>query len=366
MVKVIRVKRIQRNSRFWMQNSRDSVNYESISAPHQCQSSNNESILSASVKHSSAISDSVSYKRNNQVGPDDQQVSDARNSIDKINILDSSNNNLFDIDKNEEQARRRKRYAFPWMKLWSCCLICAALILIGLIVAIAILLSRHNSNTTMPIDAIDNTTVATIPTTDTSTFTTSPTTTISQSNWLVNGAAENGPCSANASIVYPKGWNYNGSITQEYYNSSEAEVLSTDPGPNNRGDCFFYGGPLSPSVTSMWQYVNMTGSIDPVLIDNQTVYFNFTAWLGGYEEQQDNAQATSTFLNQTSQQVGSSFTLGPVTNIQRSNQTSLLFRSSNGLVPVGTRSCLVMIKITIFQGTDNDGSIDNIHLHFYQ
>ena len=116
----------------------------------------------------------------------------------------------------------------------------------------------------------------------------------------------------------------------------------------------------------MWQYVNMTRSISPALIDTQTVYFNFSAWLGGYNTQRDHAQVSLTFINQTNHKVGTTVTLGPVTNIDRSNITSLLFRQASGLVPAGARSFLVFVTITLFYGATADGDIDNIALYLHQ
>jgi hypothetical protein len=116
----------------------------------------------------------------------------------------------------------------------------------------------------------------------------------------------------------------------------------------------------------MWQIVNMTSSINPVLIDNQTVRFNFSAWLGGYANQDDNAQVSLTFINQANQKVGNSSTLGPVLATARNSTTSLLFRQTSGVVPVGARSFTVMVTITRVNGTDDDGAVDNIVLYLYQ
>jgi hypothetical protein len=116
----------------------------------------------------------------------------------------------------------------------------------------------------------------------------------------------------------------------------------------------------------MWQTVNMTSSINPVLIDNQTVRFNFSAWLGGFGTQNDNAQVSLTFINQVNQQVGSNFTLGPVLAAARGNITSLIFQQTSGFLPVGARSFIVIITITRLAGTYNDGDVDNIVVYLYQ
>ena len=117
----------------------------------------------------------------------------------------------------------------------------------------------------------------------------------------------------------------------------------------------------------MWQYVNMTSSINPVLIDNQTVWFNFSAWIGGFEDQNDNANVSLTFVDQTNQQVGSTIVLGSVLAADRGNITKLLLRQTNGILPVGARSAVVTVVFTRLNGiSSNDGAVDNMALHFYQ
>jgi hypothetical protein len=116
----------------------------------------------------------------------------------------------------------------------------------------------------------------------------------------------------------------------------------------------------------MWQTINISASINPFLIDNQKISFNFSAWIGGYENQDDNAQVSLTFTNQTNQKVGNTVTLGPILAADRQNITSLLFRQFNGLIPIGARSFIVLVTITCVFPTTADGDIDNISVVFYQ
>jgi len=116
----------------------------------------------------------------------------------------------------------------------------------------------------------------------------------------------------------------------------------------------------------MWQTVNMTGSVNGSLIDNQNVWFNFSAWIGGYAGQDDNAQASLTFIDQSNLKVGNTITIGPVLAVDRGSITSLVFRQANGLIPVGARSFMVMVTMTRTSGTDNDALIDNIAVLLYQ
>lgn len=49
---------------------------------------------------------------------------------------------------------------------------------------------------------------------------------------LVNGDGETGPCEMGGNITSPTGWNYNGTITQIYYNNSGYSTQTpTTPGP---------------------------------------------------------------------------------------------------------------------------------------
>ena len=116
----------------------------------------------------------------------------------------------------------------------------------------------------------------------------------------------------------------------------------------------------------MWQTVNLTNALDPLLIDNQTIKFNLSAWLGGWQNQDDNARATIIFFDQTNQMVGNSTTIGPVLAVDRNNITSLIFRQTNGFVPTGTRSFSVIVTLTRVVVTDNDAVVDNIAVTLFQ
>ena len=119
-------------------------------------------------------------------------------------------------------------------------------------------------------------------------------------------------------------------------------------------------------TTSMWQTINLTNTIDPLLIDNHTVKFNLSAWLGGWSSQNDNAQVSVVFFDQTNYILSNATTIGPVLAAARGSQSSLLFRQANGLVPVGTRSLTVNVTLTCIISPSNDGNVDNIGIYLYQ
>ncbi len=53
----------------------------------------------------------------------------------------------------------------------------------------------------------------------------------SNANWLINGDGETGPCQSGSGVTSPTGWNYNGTITQIYYNDTSGDQMYSDPGP---------------------------------------------------------------------------------------------------------------------------------------
>lgn len=92
-----------------------------------------------------------------------------------------------------------------------------------------------------------------------------------------------------------------------------------------------------------------------------TVSFDLSAFLGGFSTQGDNAKLKVEFLNAASQLLAST-TIGPVTNVERSNTTGLLFRETSGIVPSGTRSARLVLTLTRTEGAYNDGYADNLSL----
>lgn len=115
----------------------------------------------------------------------------------------------------------------------------------------------------------------------------------------------------------------------------------------------------------MWQTINLSNYVDSFLIDSQVVNYNLSAWLGGYGSQDDNVMISLIFADQYNQTIGSGVSIGPVLAIDRGNQTGLVFRQTNGLVPMGTRFMTVLVTITCLAGPFNNGDVDNIVVVLY-
>ena len=116
----------------------------------------------------------------------------------------------------------------------------------------------------------------------------------------------------------------------------------------------------------MWQRVDLTNTGYPSYIDSGTVKFNLSAWIGGYDDQDDNARVSVIFYDQANQMLSSETTIGPVLAADRDDTTSLLFRQATSVVPSGARSFKVFVTATRGGGTNNDGYVDNIRMYFYQ
>lgn len=133
---------------------------------------------------------------------------------------------------------------------------------------------------------------------------------------------------------------------------------------SNPGHCYFYGH--NSLITSMWQIINLTNPFDHLLIDNQTLKLNLSAWIGGYQNQNDKAVVSLAFFDQFNQTLGNGLAIGPVLANDRGNKSKLLFRSAGLVVPVHTRFMIISVNITLSYGTWNQGYVDNIAVILYQ
>jgi RHS repeat-associated protein len=176
-------------------------------------------------------------------------------------------------------------------------------------------------------------------------------------NLIVNGNAESasGALNDNVSSSVP-GWARTSNFTTAVYGNCCGFPTPMSPGPANRGNNFFYGGPGAPSSTA---YQNIDVSSAAGLIDSGFVTYNFSAWLGGFSSQEDNAVLTAAFLDSNSNTI-SSATLGPVTAGDRQDITELLLRTTKGVLPIGTRTVTITMLMSRLDGSDNDGYADNL------
>jgi len=176
-------------------------------------------------------------------------------------------------------------------------------------------------------------------------------------NLVKNGDAESNVGADNSTmIVKPSFWTTTGQFTAVQY-GTVGFPSTTTPGPANRGKNFFAGGDAAVSTaTQTISLAGFTAGIDANLDD-----YSFSAYIGGYESQGDNATVTVTFKSATAVTLGS-VVLGPVTPAQRDSETALLHRDETGVIPKGSRTAIVTIVATRESGSYNDGYVDDVYL----
>ena len=173
-------------------------------------------------------------------------------------------------------------------------------------------------------------------------------------NAILNGAAESGTGSADGNPVPVPDWTSTGNFTAVQYGVPAGFPTATDPGPASRGSNFFAGGGGAFSGGS--QIVDVS-NIAPE-IDAGSIAYTLSGYLGGFSTQGDNAVLTASFLSPSSM-LGSA-SIGPVTTAERGGLTGLLFRSTTGSIPTGTRNIDFTLALTRVDGSYDDGYADNL------
>jgi len=187
-------------------------------------------------------------------------------------------------------------------------------------------------------------------------------------NLIPNGNAEdpNQGASEDGSVVHLHDWvpAPGSSLTVVFYGGTELFPQLTDPGPPNRGNHFFAGGPGN-DTSSASQVIDLGVSNASwfTAIDANKVTYVLSGYLGGYGDEEDRTMLRLTFLDGSATQLGET-TIGPVTAAERDDHTGTFLRQTDGSVPVGTRQIAVQLQMTRSFGTYNDGYADNLELHF--
>jgi hypothetical protein len=177
-------------------------------------------------------------------------------------------------------------------------------------------------------------------------------------NLIVNGNAEAAPGSTDGNPVPTPGWTVTGQATAGEYGAPFGYAGPADPGPDDRGKNLFSGG-ASDGTSTLTQTVNL--SQYGTAIDAGGVSYSLSGWLGGWDGQDDNAVLTATFQGTSGTALGTG-TIGPVLSTERGGVSGLLFRSTSGAVPAGTRTVLVVVTFNRTSGTANDGYADSLSL----
>jgi hypothetical protein len=179
-------------------------------------------------------------------------------------------------------------------------------------------------------------------------------------NLIVNGDAEAGPGSASGDdVVSIPGWITSSNFTVVQYGAPGGFPDSSVSTAIGGGANFFAGGPDTSFSSAVTQAMDVSALASGIDAGSDSI--TLSGFLGGFDGQDDNMTVTALFLNGSSISLGM-LTIGPVTEPDRDGATTLLFRSTSGAVPEGTRSIIVQMDATRFEGSYDDGYADNLSL----
>ena len=93
-------------------------------------------------------------------------------------------------------------------------------------------------------------------------------------------------------------------------------------------------------------------------IDANRVTYKLSAWLGGWDAQDDHATMWIEFVSSSNATLTNA-TITPILAVDRANVSQLLYREITGDVPINTRSATLFVSMTA-NTFWNDGSVDDI------
>ena len=177
-------------------------------------------------------------------------------------------------------------------------------------------------------------------------------------NLLINPDAEASQGAIDfGSVAAPVGWTITSNFSAVAYTAGGSVDLNTEDSSSINGGNHYFAGAVSNSLATATQRIDFSDLA--AQIDSSLFQANLTGFLGGWSGQGDNLVVSATFYN-SSQTVLSSFSIGPVSNIERNSISKLLFRSATVGVPVGARSVVITLTASRQEGSYNDGYADNL------
>lgn len=176
-------------------------------------------------------------------------------------------------------------------------------------------------------------------------------------NLLLNPSAEEGECATNTALI--PHWTTSTGMSEFCYSSGRTlDPAAESVAGGQVGTAYFAGGTTEVSEASQTVDVSPYASD----IDSGQISAGLSGWLGGFSTQEDNMKVTAAFYDGAEQPLGTPISIGPVSAADRNDESTLVPRFVEGPVPVGTRSIVVTMLATRFEGSDNDGAADLLRL----
>jgi hypothetical protein len=182
--------------------------------------------------------------------------------------------------------------------------------------------------------------------------------TVLSTNLIVNPGAEASVGASNfASTAAPSGWTTTSAFTAVQYAAGgtgdlNAAVSAAVGGATN----YFTGGPSNAGSTAS-QTINISDLAAQA--DAGQLDAHLSGLLGGFASQGDDMTVEAVFRDASNGLLGG-LAIGPVSNADRNNVSTLLSRTSDGIIPLGTRSIDIVMSATRLAGAYNDGYADNL------
>ena len=188
-------------------------------------------------------------------------------------------------------------------------------------------------------------------------------------NVIVDPGAEMGTAAMDATHAFappnPPWTAFVGGESQVQYGATPVFPGTNVSNTIDGGAAFFAGGP-SPPENGNLRHLEQTIDLRPYAteIDGGQIRADLSGFLGGVAGQDDKAQVTADFTDETNETTLLALAIGPVTNADRSGATTLLPRADSGTIPAGARQVVVDVIFTRTSPTStyNDGYADNLSL----
>lgn len=179
-------------------------------------------------------------------------------------------------------------------------------------------------------------------------------------NLITNPGAEIGTVAHNNTDFFtPSGWSTFGSkMTGLSYSAGGGFPTLASPGPADRGNNFFAGGPANGG-SAIFQTISIADHAAD--IDAGLVEYDLSGYFGGFDSQNDRANLSIRFLDALNNNLYTD-QVGPVSATDRGNITGMLLRESTGEVPIGARQIFIQLQSIRSAGAYNDGYADNLHM----
>ncbi len=171
----------------------------------------------------------------------------------------------------------------------------------------------------------------------------SDTTKLSQNNIALYGWQDTGPATVNTYDT----WGTGGDNA-----FTEMEICIV---PENKGNNFY----VAHGISNVYQEISVS-DLD-WKINRSTVAYNFSAWMGGWADQNDSLVIQLDFVDKDDK-VLSTAMIVPATPQERNNIPGFRKEFSSGTVPAGTDKIKISLITSEFDGNTADAYVDNMVL----